>query len=72
MDRDSQLHEQNQKMFESLVLRRKDREDYENIQKIVMYSSLPGLRWKVSESSGLIAKVLDSLDQMGKFLHLLE
>jgi hypothetical protein len=38
------LHEQNQKMLESLVLRRKDPEDYENIQNIVMYSSLPGLR----------------------------
>ena len=43
-DRDSHLHEQDQKMLESLVLRRKDPEDYENIQNIVMYSSLPGLR----------------------------
>ena len=35
-DRDSHLHEQNQKMLESLILRRKDPEDYENIQNIVM------------------------------------
>ena len=43
-ERDSNFHENNQKMLESLVMWKKDPEDYENIQNIVMYSSLPGLR----------------------------
>jgi hypothetical protein len=58
-------------MLESLVKCKKDPEDYENIQNIVMYSSLPMLRQKVSEVPGQITKVLDSLGQMGKSLHLL-
>jgi hypothetical protein len=44
----------------------------EPLQQILSYVSLPGLRWKGSEAPGLVAKVLDSLDQMGMFLHLLE
>ena len=43
-ERDSNFHENNQKMLESLVKWKKDPEDYENIQNIVMYSSLPMLR----------------------------
>ena len=70
-ERDSNFHENNQKMLESLVKWKKDPEDYENIQNIVMYSSLPMLRQKVSEVPGQITKVLDSLGQMGKSLHLL-
>lgn len=37
-------------------------------QQILMYASLPALQWKVSEIPGLIAKALNSLDQMGNFL----
>ena len=44
----------------------------EPLQQILSYVSLPGLRWKVSEAPGLIAKVLGSQDQMVIFLHLLE
>jgi hypothetical protein len=44
----------------------------EPLQQILSYVSLPRRRWQVSEAPGLIAKVLDSLDQMGMFLCLLE
>jgi hypothetical protein len=44
----------------------------EPLQQILSYVSLLEQRWRVSEAPGLAAKVLDSLDQMGMFLHLLE
>ena len=55
-----------------LKLLGKERNADEPFQQILSYVSLPGLRWKVSEAPGLIAKVLGSQDQMVIFLHLLE
>ena len=55
-----------------LILLEKKLNALEPLQQVLSDVSLPGLRWNVSGPPGLIANILDSLDQMGIFLHLLE